>query len=141
MKKYELKQIIREEISNILKPKHNTYYQNILNEKIDMSQAELGQITPYGTKVSTYTYGLRNGLIELSTLKFNEAKSIADVLSADGFDAEAKQVRGIYYDWYVYSKAPRTHDDIIKMAGIIEDKLGHLLVNDNGKRVRKTGKL
>jgi hypothetical protein len=141
MKKYELKQIIREEISNILKPKHNTYYQNILNEKIDMSQAELGQITPYGTKVSTYTYGLRNGLIELSTLKFNEAKSIADDSSAAGFDAEAKQVRGIYYDGYVYIKAPRTHDDIIKMAGIIEDKLGHLLVNDNGKRVRKTGKL
>jgi hypothetical protein len=41
----------------------------------------------------------------------------------------------------VYIKAPRTYDDIIKMAGIIEDKLGHLLVNDNGERVRKTGKL
>ena len=34
MKKSELQQIIREEISNILKPKHNIYYQNILNEKI-----------------------------------------------------------------------------------------------------------
>ena len=32
MKKSELRQLIREEISKVLKPKHN--YQNSLNEKI-----------------------------------------------------------------------------------------------------------
>jgi hypothetical protein len=139
MKKSEFRKLIREEISKVLKPKHN--YQNSLNEKIDMSKAELGQITPYGTEVSTYTYNLQNGLIELSTLKFNEAKSIADSLNGAGFDAEAKQVRGIYYDGYVHVTAPKTHNDIKKMAGVIEDKLGHLLVNGDGERVSKTGKL
>jgi hypothetical protein len=121
--------------------KHIKTFDSFLNEKIDMSKARLGQATSYGTEVGEYTYTIRNGMIELSTLKFSEAKPIADDLIAAGFDAEAKQVRGTYYDGYVHIKAPRTHNDIVKMAGIIEDHLGHILVNDDGKRVRETGKL
>ena len=116
-------------------------FEEFINEKIDMSNAKIGQIHSYGEEVLTRTYGLKNGIVELGTLKFQQAKSIAKELKAAGFDAEALQVRGEYHDGYVHVKAPRDHDDIKEMAGIIEDILGHILVNDEEKRVRETGKL
>ena len=116
-------------------------FEGFINEKIDMSNAKIGQIHSYGEKVLTRTYGLKNGILELGTLKFPEAQSIAKELKAAKFDAEAHQVKGAYYDGYVHVKAPRTHDDIVKMASVIEDTIGHILVDDNKKRVRETGKL
>jgi len=121
--------------------KHIKTFESFISEKIDMSKAEIGQVTPYGEGVRTRSYGLKDGRLELSTLKFHEAKSVADKLKAAGFEAEAEQVRGADYDGYVHVTPPKAHDDIKKMAGIIEDTLGNILVNGDEKRVRETGEL
>jgi len=121
--------------------KHLQTFESFLNEKIDMSKARVGQVSPYGEEVGNWSYSIKNGVLELSTLKFHQAQSIANELKVAGFDAEAKQVRGTYYDGYVHVKAPKTHDDIVKMASVIEDSLGHILINGDEKRVRETGKL
>jgi len=113
-----------------------------VNEKIDMSNAKVGQTLSYGEQVRNRTYGLlQNGMMELGTLKFREAQSLAKELKAAGFDAEALQVRGEYHDGYVHVKAPRAHDDIQRLAGVIEDTLGNILISADEKRVRETGKL
>lgn len=135
------KQILSEEFSRMQK------LAGIITENesknFDMTKAKAGDIAPWGEMIRNFPYGLlSSGKLELSTLKYWEAQSIANALKAAGFDAEALQVRGEYHDGFVHIvNLPKAHDDIIKMAEIIEDELGHILVNSSGKRVSKTGRL
>ena len=89
-----------------------------------------------------WNYGtMPNGGIEIATLRFREATDIAKKLTAAGFDAEALQSRGMYYDGFLHINPPNTHDEIVAMAKIIEDHLESPLINRDGKRPAKTGKI
>jgi hypothetical protein len=83
---------------------------------------------------------LENGIVEISTLKYHEAVAIVKKLKDSGFNVEAQQVRGIYFDGFVHIKPPKLHDEIVKLFKIIEDYLGSD-IGSNGNRPSKTGKL
>ena len=107
-----------------------------------MSNVRLGAVTSYGEKVGTYKLGeTGRGISTVSTLRLYKAEQIADALNKGGFEAEAIQLKGQYYDGYVEVKTPRTYNDIKKMAGIIEDNLGHWLVNSKDERIRNKGRI
>ncbi len=149
MKPSELRQLIREEIRKIIsessKNKNRIHtFESFLNEaKIpDMSNVPLGAVTSYGEEVGTYQLGeTGRGISTVSTLRLYQAQQIADALNKGGFEAEAIQLKGQYYDGYVEVKTPRTYNDIKKMAGIIEDNLGHWLVNSKDERIRDKGRI
>ena len=117
---------------------------HIINEAQipDMSNVPLGAMTSYGEKVRTHELGeTGRDISTVSTLRLHQAEQIADALNKDGFEAKAIQLKGQYYDGYVEIKTPRTYNDIKKMAGIIEDNLGHWLVNSKDERIRDTGRI
>ena len=120
-------------------------FEQFVNESqnFDIAKAKAGDVTPWGDLVTNWGYGLlRSGELELSSLSYFKATNIANALKAAGFDAEALQVRGVYYDGYVHiSNLPKAQPDIMGMTEIIEGILNHILVNDRGQRVSKTGKL
>lgn len=130
MKKTKLKQIIKEEVSKIL-------------NEIDLEKYKIGDITPYGEQVLSFQIRVTNNgkTISLSTLKFSEAENVANMLNKNGFEAKASQVKGIYYDGFLDIVNPRTHDDLIKMATIIEDTIGHIIVNEKNERIREKGEI
>lgn len=124
--------------------KHVHTYVEFLNEsKIpDMSNVPLGAVTSYGEEVRKWELGeTGRGISKVSTLRLHQAEQIADALNKGGFEAEAIQLKGQYYDGYVEVKTPRTYNDIKKMAGIIEDNLGHWLVNSKDERIRDKGRI
>ena len=132
MKASELRKLIREEISKVL------------NEaKIpDMSNVSLGAVTSYGETVGKWELNKTGEDIStVSTLRLHQAEQIANALNKGGFEAEAIQLKGQYYDGYVKVKTPGSYDDIKKMAGIIEDNLGHWLVNSKDERIRDKGRI
>lgn len=107
-----------------------------------MVNVPLGSITSYGEMVGKWELGQTGrGISTISTLRFYQAENIAKALNKGGFEAEAKMLKGMYYDGYVEIKTPKAHDDIKKMAGIIEDNLGHWLVNSKDERIRNKGKI
>jgi hypothetical protein len=130
MKKSELKQIIKEEINKVL-------------NEVNLEKYKIGDITPYGETVRSHQIRVTNNgkTISLSTLKFSEAENIANKLNEKGFKAEAFQVKGIYYDGFLSIENPKAHDDLKKIAAIIEDILGHIIVNDDNERIREKGRI
>lgn len=130
MKKSKLQQIIKEEVSKIL-------------NEINLEKYKIGDITPYGEQVRSFQIRVTNNgkTILLSTLKFSEAENIANKLNEKGFKAEASQVKGIYYDGFLNIVNPITHDKLTKMAAIIEDTIGHIIVNDDNERIREKGRI
>ena len=124
--------------------KHLHTFESFLNEsKIpDMSNVPLGSMTSYGEEVKKWELGeTGRDISKVSTLRLHQAEQIADALNKGGFEAEAIQLKGKYYDGYVEVKTPRTYNDIKKMAGIIEDNLGHWLVNSKDERIRDKGRI
>jgi hypothetical protein len=106
--------------------KHITDFEKFLNESSESGWH-------YGT--------MPNGGIEIATLRFREATDIVKKLTDAGFDAQALQSRGMYYDGFIHINPPNTHDEIVAMAKIIEDHLESPLINQDGKRPAQTGKI
>ena len=48
---------------------------------------------------------------------------------------------GSYYDGLLNIDIPKTPKDIKRMAIVIEDNLGHWLVNDKDERIREVGRV
>ncbi len=122
--------------------KHIHTFESFLNEgkkPVDMSRVDLGAIVN-GHEVSTVTLLNYRDHLEIGTIMFGEAEEIAKALNAAGFDAKAKKL-STYYNGSVEIQIPPTGDKTKEMAGIIEDVVGHHLVNDDEKRIRLTGKI
>ena len=122
--------------------KHIHTFESFLNEgakSIDMSKVEIGSIVN-GHEVSAITLMNYRDHLEIGTIMFDEANKIAKALNAGGFEAKAKKLP-TYYNGSVEIQIPPSGDQAKKMAGIIEDVMGHHLVNDDEKRIRITGNL
>lgn len=124
--------------------KHIKLFEAFVNEANipNMENVPLGAITSYGEKVRTWDLGeTGRGISTVLSLRLQQAEKIAVALNKGGFKAEAIQLKGEYYDGYVEVKTPRSYNDIKKMAGIIEDNLGHWLVNSKDERIRDKGRI
>jgi len=122
--------------------KHLHTFESFLNEGkklVDMSRIELGEVVN-GHEVSTITLLNYRDHLEIGTIMFDEAEEIAKALNSAGFDAKAKKLP-TYYNGSVEIQTPPAGDKTKKMAEVIEDVVGHHLVDDDEKRIRLTGKI
>ncbi len=107
----------------------------LIKESIDMTKYNVGDILPYGEKVFTRTLSIMNNTIAIDILRPSEAEKLSEILISNGFDARYEK-SGNYYDMVLVTyKLPFDHG---KFASLIEDTLGCIYLNNDGKRIRNT---
>lgn len=100
---------------------------------------------PIGAIVDNHIVGevylhVHKDFVRIETIMFNDAKSLTDALNKAGFYAKSIKLPR-YYNGAVEIKTPPIGHETIKMAEIIEDMMGHHLVDNNQKRIRFTGEI